>query len=79
MVCNQNEKRNSTLRTKSGQRITNCGVTEPICGGILPLFVKPACGKRDIVLIYVHGLCMPVCMHLSRFVQAITCTFMHGF
>ena len=64
MVGNQNEKRNSTLRTKSGQKITNCGDIEPICGGILPLFDKPACGEQGIVF-DICAWVVHACVHAS--------------
>ena len=40
------------------------------------IFVEPACGERDeIVTISVRYMCV----RPSGFVQAITCTFVHGF
>ena len=45
------------------------------------VFGEPACGGQDIVVTTLN-LCMCLScayVHLSRFTQAIACTFMHGF
>ena len=43
---------------------------------IFMIFIKPACGERDIVgTVSVQCLCLL----LIEFVQAITSTFMHAF
>ena len=51
---------------------------------VLCFFVEPACSEQhscyNFTSMYVrfgHMCC--VCVHLSRLVRAITCTFMHGF
>ena len=44
------------------------------------LFVKLTCSERDIVVTAsVWCTCVRACMHPSRFIRAITCTFLHGF
>ena len=41
-------------------------------------FVEPAWVERYIV-VAISVWCMCVCVHVYRFVRAITSTFMHGF
>ena len=42
--------------------------------------MEPAYGEQDIVLIVsVRCMFMHACLHPSRFVQATTSTFMHGY
>ena len=45
------------------------------------MVVKPACSEGDMnVRISVWCMCVLFAyVHLSRYVRAITCTFMHGF
>ena len=45
------------------------------------IFVEPACSERDIVVpASVQFMCvLALCLRLSRFVRAITCTSVHGF